>query len=268
MTINIPAFVINLRGKEADYETTKTKLNDYGFTNIQRFDAVVGKNLNISFQDKTYDPPRNVPISMEAYINMSEGRQLHRQIVGKGTIGCALSHYSLWKYLIDHPELDRLLIFEDDARPDDDYSIELLEKTINSVSQFDMISFGYSNIRGDVEDYNEYLNKFLGGEFFGLQGYLISRSGAQKLMKNMFPIEFQVDSYIGYIAKFDPEFKLYFTKDTFINQSKHVSSIQTLCIKCHVNDLDKLDEWIFLLKRMIPIIIIVYLCHRYYKKKN
>ena len=212
MTINTTAFIINLKGKEEDYEATKTKLNDYGFTNIQRFDAVIGKDLQISFQDKIYDPPRNVPVSMEAFIDITEGRSLHRQIVGKGTIGCALSHYSLWKWLVEHPEMDRLLIFEDDARPIDSYSIEMLEKTINSVSEFDIISFGYTTIRGNIEEYNEYVDKFLGGEFFGLQGYLVSRRGAQKLMKNMFPIEFQVDSYIGYIAKFDPEFKLYFTK--------------------------------------------------------
>ena len=269
MTINIIAYVINLKGKEQNYETTKIKLNDYGFINIQRFDAIVGKDLNYSFQDKIYDPAKNVPVSMEAYLNILNGRILHRQLIGKGTIGCALSHYSLWKWLVDHPEYQQLIIFEDDARPNNNYSIDFLQQIIASVPDFDMLSFGYSDIRGEIEEVNEYVSRFKGGEFFGLQGYMISQSGALKMMKYMFPIEFQVDSYIGYIAKFDPTFKLYMTKESLIDQSYHISSIQKPCVRCYINDLDNVYGWINLFtKKTILILIAIYIIYRMMSKKR
>jgi GR25 family glycosyltransferase involved in LPS biosynthesis len=115
----------------------------------------------------------------------------------KGVIGCALSHYQLWKELVEDKTHDYYVIFEDDIILNGDGSQfkERLDKLKPEMMKQDVLFLGYtifSDKREKVKDiYDtisndtlfkvEPLNKnlYIGGTF----AYSINKSGAQKLLR-------------------------------------------------------------------------------------
>jgi len=103
-----------------------------------------------------------------------------------GAIGCAMSHLTLWKQLLQDVNNDFYLILEDDIEFADDYSKKFTQ--ICEFEQKDIIFLGYSmmeaernkiDISGSTIQLNK-LNKtrYIGGFF----SYLINKKGAQKLV--------------------------------------------------------------------------------------
>ena len=247
--MNIPIYIINLKGKEENYIRLQKELSTQqmdgetqSFSNINRFQAVMGKELEYSFKQRTFEGIQNpIPVSLEAYINLTNGRVLHRSLTTKGALGCSLSHYLLWKKMVDE-NIDKIMILEDDAKIPSNF---LNKITLLSQKKYNVISFGYSTLRGkvsEIEGENELVTNQ--GEFHGTQGYLINKEGAALLMKYFFPIEMQVDSYMGYMNLFLSEvpnlksgLKMAFTKKSLVSQSFHTSSIQTSCMLCDLNDI-------------------------------
>jgi GR25 family glycosyltransferase involved in LPS biosynthesis len=112
----------------------------------------------------------------------------------KGVIGCALSHYNLWKQLVDDKTNDYYLIMEDDFTicPDFKEKLESLIKTDEFVKR-DIIFLGYHmfekerqenlntyNIFNDEPDKIVPLNKhfYIGGTFM----YSINKNGAKQML--------------------------------------------------------------------------------------
>jgi GR25 family glycosyltransferase involved in LPS biosynthesis len=91
------AYVINLERSKDRFQKIKKRLN-YVNLPFERFDAVDGSKLSQQHIDKLVHPIcKNV-------------------ICSKGMIGCAMSHYSLWKKMVDENK-EWMLILEDDAIP-------------------------------------------------------------------------------------------------------------------------------------------------------
>jgi GR25 family glycosyltransferase involved in LPS biosynthesis len=113
----------------------------------------------------------------------------------KGVIGCALSHKQLWENLIGEKYKNYYVIFEDDVQIHNKFSEYLsdIQEIILQIPDWDIIFLGYSLYDNDyklynVDDFNSDIpieitecdiNKYIGGIF----GYLISKSGANKLLK-------------------------------------------------------------------------------------
>jgi GR25 family glycosyltransferase involved in LPS biosynthesis len=112
----------------------------------------------------------------------------------KGVIGCALSHYNLWKQLVDDKTNDYYVIMEDDFTicPNFKEKLESLIKTDEFVKQ-DVIFLGYHmfekerqenlntyNIFNDEPDKIVPLNKhlYIGGTFM----YSINKNGAKQML--------------------------------------------------------------------------------------
>jgi GR25 family glycosyltransferase involved in LPS biosynthesis len=112
----------------------------------------------------------------------------------KAVIGCALSHYNMWKELLQ-TKYDYFLIMEDDIEIDIDYT-NIIDKLVYDMYKFDsywdIFYLGYSmfqhHLKPNTHVYrksnkditiHELNNDFYIGGFFG---YLISRSGAEKLV--------------------------------------------------------------------------------------
>jgi len=110
----------------------------------------------------------------------------------KGVIGCALSHYNLWKRLLDDSMHDYYLIMEDDFTLCSNFKkhIETL-KSNNEFSMRDVVFLGYSMFEKnrDYDIYNSVseavnvidLNKelYIGGFF----AYSINKAGARKMIE-------------------------------------------------------------------------------------
>jgi GR25 family glycosyltransferase involved in LPS biosynthesis len=69
-----------------------------------------------------------------------------------------------------------------------------VQQFLTSCKNPHMLLLGSFEKHMDSDSYE--LNK-IEGQFFGLHGYYITYTGAQILLKYLFPIEYQIDSYIS-----------------------------------------------------------------------
>ncbi len=104
----------------------------------------------------------------------------------KGVIGCALSHYEIWKSLIADTNYENYLVFEDDVEICDNFLFKFnhVLKLLNDKPDWDIVYLGYST-RSDKKYVNKELSireydlvNNIGGTFC----YLISKSGANKFL--------------------------------------------------------------------------------------
>jgi hypothetical protein len=75
----------------------------------------------------------------------------------------------------------------------------------------------------------------------GFNSYFISRSGAQKLLSECFPIQHHIDWFTGFYAQTHPDFKIVYNKSLNLDQDeafagKELSDIRTKDA-CHICDL-------------------------------
>jgi len=111
----------------------------------------------------------------------------------KGVIGCALSHYNLWKQLLNDPTNNYYLIMEDDFTVSTfaKEKIELLKKN-NVFLEHDILFLGYHTFEKDRKKLNDEYNDIKQVKLFhlkteiyvgGLFAYSINKRGAQKLVE-------------------------------------------------------------------------------------
>lgn len=139
----------------------------------------------------------------------------------KGFIGCALSHYNIWKELSKDTVHDFYLIFEDDLRFCDNY-ITKLEQVFQKMDTkiHEMIYLGYCMEPSDRLLYSgdennvtlEYLNRniYVGGFY----NYIITKTAALKILKyiNVYGIKHGID----YVVKLVPDLCMFETHPLFI----------------------------------------------------
>ena len=187
------SYVIHLSTKH-ERDHIIDELRQIGFQNIQNYDAVVGKNLRSSFE---YISPR-------VMLELAEGRTSNEGIVSMGAIGCYLSHINIWKEMLADPNISAIAIFEDDV--DTSQKDEVRQKLLNiseaiQKKDYDILFMGFSpRCNKNLPIINE--------RYTGNYSYIITRSGAKKLLRFAFPIDMHLDAYIGTIAKYDPTVKL------------------------------------------------------------
>jgi GR25 family glycosyltransferase involved in LPS biosynthesis len=137
----------------------------------------------------------------------------------RGVIGCALSHYYLWKLLLEDKKYDFYCIYEDDIELSDNYnaSIKKCQKFISENENVDLLFLGYHMFkenRGkyrniyDVTDENISfkqcnLNLYIGGTF----GYIISKQGAKKMLDYI--SENRIKHGIDYVMKINSKLNIY-----------------------------------------------------------
>ena len=103
----------------------------------------------------------------------------------RGVIGCALSHYTLWKQLINDTMNEYYIIYEDDIRLCDGYK-EKLYSLQQNLTGIDIVWLGFHVRREHVSKQHEQYSTpvqtdthiYIGGTF----SYLITKSGCQKLL--------------------------------------------------------------------------------------
>ena len=205
-------FVINLDHRPDRWQKIQNDFKDTGLK-LEKWNAIYGKNLDeTTIQEVTTD-----------YCN---------NFCTYGIIGCWLSHYTLWQYIVKN-NLDNVLILEDDAIPLPDFNNKLNETIIPT--NYDLVYIGYFNIfdcTAPLESMKQDKNAFINGvpsdnliiprRPIGLHGYLISNKGAQiltncpKLKKITHGIDLALSDYI--YADDNIEFNMYALKEPQITQ--------------------------------------------------
>ncbi|XP_073439011.1 procollagen galactosyltransferase 2 isoform X1 [Dendrobates tinctorius] len=139
------------------------------------FDAVDGKALNES-QIKTL----NIDV-LPGYQDPYSGRTLTR-----GEIGCFLSHYYVWKEVVDRG-LEKTLVIEDDVRFEYQFRSKLI-KLMNDIEKvaldWDLIYIGRKRmqVKRPEKAVPNVLNLVEADYSYWTLGYAISQKGARKLI--------------------------------------------------------------------------------------
>lgn len=243
---SIPLYYISF-DKNLDLEK---QARDCNFTNIHHFKAVNGKQYS---KEKLLE---DRVISYRSFGDLTEGRDQHQGMPSLGGIGCALSHYSLWKLCVDN-NYPYIIIVEDDIgfRNLSTQEIEIITDTISKPNGIYISPFYTFKIKDKQK-------------FFGLHFYVCSQSVCRKMMKNFFPIDVQVDAYLSYVFDQDKtiNLKLYKTlnqKEHYTKQSNIQESYRNICVKCYLP-----NNNVFYLGFIVFIITLVILCIYFYKKSK
>jgi procollagen-lysine,2-oxoglutarate 5-dioxygenase len=121
-----------------------------------------------------------------------------RKPMTKGEIGCALSHHSLWKRIVDE-QLAYTLILEDDAVLCPSFA-ESLKAQLASAPEYDILYVGRRPLR-EEDDTPFHPVKYS----YGTHAYMLSYQGAKKLMDGGFLNHLiPVDEYLPLM--YDPDY--------------------------------------------------------------
>lgn len=200
----IPTFVINLDRSKERWTRMQKALEDAGFpsNSYQRFSAVEGKKLDRDYIKSI--------LSVRAFFDLNKPRYEHRMFNNLGAIGCYLSHIKLAQHIVEN-QIPMALILEDDGIPNKDAMEKLQKLKLPEDGDMYILSAAFLP-NGMIQSYDDNWYR-LYNMFFGTQAYLLTFKGAQKILQKAFPIEVQVDAFIGMLSSLpDNYFKLYALK--------------------------------------------------------
>lgn len=177
------AYVINLRRRvdrktHINKELEKTKLDYIFWEAVDGQDEEHLENYEVNIMKDWKDP-------------------YNSKAMTRGEVGCGLSHYSIWKDIVDNSDKTKLnIIFEDDIILHDNFD-ELLDKYIDelngAVESYDMIYLGRKPIRRQNE--KKVSEHFVKPNYsYWTNAYILTWEGAKKLvdsnyLQNMIPAD-------------------------------------------------------------------------------
>lgn len=227
--------MINLKRKKHIADNSIDKLhnltnNNNIFNNIEIFEAVDGQLLNKN------DINNELTLKTKYTLNNPSS---YDDIRSYGEIGCYLSHTKIWKEIVNN-NYSNCIIFEDDVIPKIDY--ETIIKYIDNIpSNYDIAYLGWwsrnnmnNNNKNSYWLYSNYDNVYK-ENVLGLYSYIISNSGAKKLLSKAFPIDVQLDTYVSLYNNVNKDFIRYLSKKQLFVADKTVlgdDNTHTVCDKC------------------------------------
>ena len=190
----LQSVIINLEKETQKYENMSNKLNLFNIP-YSRFNAILGTDIYDNFK--------------------SSGQiQNNGYTLRPHQVGVWQSHYKIWQYMIFN-NIERLFIFEDDCSFVNDFK-DMYHKTLEMVQdkEYDILFLGYSGA-------NVIINKDLYLLDHGvprcLHSYVLTLSGAKKLVEKMSIIDYPIDEIIGRMF-FRKELKGYRTSYILVYQ--------------------------------------------------
>lgn len=210
------SYLINLDRREDRLENFMKNIKEKGllFDNLERFSAVDAKKLD--------DQYINSIIDVSARKGAFGEREYHEELNGRGSVGCYLSHVTLWKRCV---ELNQpILIMEDDINFVDGF-MEKLEKISEYLPRDGLTLFNYQfNTRPEKE--NEYIFKVK--HFFGLGFYTITPEFIKKILDFLFPIKYQIDSVLSFLSPFVNIYAVEYEGKPLVYQNDSKSDAQSV----------------------------------------
>lgn len=169
-------------------EINKSILSKY----CTRFKGVSGKYIDLRLIDNNIISGRARKDIQDQY------QRVYGVSLTYGALGCALSHRLIYQECANG--IKPFLVFEDDIilHKDFDYKLqEIIDLLINDHYIFDIIYLGYNEIANFSKTrINTVLSK-PSGLITGTYGYILSPSGAKKILNTIFPLDCQIDSSIS-----------------------------------------------------------------------
>jgi GR25 family glycosyltransferase involved in LPS biosynthesis len=187
----LPKKCINLRRRSDRWVDFQAQPGIQKFGTIEREEAVDAQTLDV-------EKDSNVALTVLYNIRKNE-RRSHYEIVSKSSVACYYSHVNLWKWLLTESSAPALCVMEDDLKVEPD-TFEKLQALMNdpAVASGDWDIFNPGAFVAAKKPVNgvicEYTRSFL------FHCYIITRRGAERLLKDAFPILMHVDHYASFCA--------------------------------------------------------------------
>jgi len=187
-------FVINLANTDTGKERwLEFKQKNFFAPYAERFSGIYGKTYN-------YNKEIRQGIIKENWDFGKWKGQSHSQIVplSKGEIGCCLSHYYVWKKIVDE-NIKTCLILEDDANKVDPQILNKINVSAAYLPKdWDVFLIGFWSHKGNNDTkINSHIWKVK--NFVMMHCYIINTRGAKKLM-NEIPINMPIDSWVSSVS--------------------------------------------------------------------
>ena len=168
----LPIIYINLDKNQDRNQFMLDQFKKYQITNYTRFSGINGRQYELSKGEK------------RLFANCN--------FLGRpstlGTIGCALSHYYVWKSIIQK-NIKQMIVLEDDSLLNGD-KLEYLDYIKTHLYHYDLI-FIHNGLPKKLPKTSNrrdrfYLHRFRGPEWYrqGTIGYVITKKGAEILYRN------------------------------------------------------------------------------------
>ncbi|KAM9307046.1 procollagen galactosyltransferase 2 [Pholidichthys leucotaenia] len=216
-------FLINLRRRPDRLQRMLLSLNELEI-DVKVVDAVDGNALNSS------DIKLLGVDLLPGFYDPFSGRTLT-----KGEVGCFLSHYYIWKEMVDM-QMDKALIFEDDVRFAANFKrrvLRLMEEVLQAELDWDIIYLGRKQVkRGQEEPVDGVRNLVVADYSYWTLSYAVSLQGAQKLV-NAEPLSkmLPVDEFLPIMYDKHPDEDY---KSHFLNRNLQAFSSHPLLVEpCH-----------------------------------
>lgn len=232
-------YIINLTEDKNKYETVIKNISLSPLLNNQyeRFNAVNGKYIDIRLlNDNILTDKAKEDIEFKK-------QKIYGISLTYGSLGCALSHYLLYKQILQHNKPS--IIFEDDIILVDNFNqkiMVLMDHIQNLI--YDICYLGYNIIPGFYkEDVNSVIAK-PSGLITGLYAYIVTPQGAKKLLDNIFPLNHQIDSSISRnqdkLSLVCSTELLVKVRTNFISKTQKSASCENYCQTESISDWNKL----------------------------
>lgn len=219
---DIPIFVINLDSDVKRWNYIKYQLDYIKSNNYERVSAVDMRKPNMA---NLYKDDR---ISLYTKFTIQKKHRCdHKQIDRTGAIGCTLSHYNIWKKIIDN-NIQIAIIMEDDMHLMSNF-YESLQKEIEKYNrEFDILNIGYvKNYFSEIENSKLY---------FGTGCYVVTKEACEILCKYVFPIDTHVDAYFFLLNQFGYIKMIMSDKDIIFHGGNFDTNISHGVLKCPDNN--------------------------------
>jgi len=178
-------FVINLKRRQDKLERIKKRLQKYSELDYEIFCAIDGKTIDNQYMEKN---------GYKSYPNWYDPN-LKRKMT-KGEIGCSLSHWNVWKIILEK-QLEYALIIEDDAEFTEQFS-EKIKLIPEYLKDNDLIYLGRKVFNTNEEKIDDHICK--PNFSYWTVGYAVSLNGVKKLVDTGFDQKIiPVDEFLPYM---------------------------------------------------------------------
>lgn len=213
-------FVISLGQDSKRWKAAQKRLTAAGFPrqDFRRWPAVDGNALSNDALASAIVHPRalytieNMPLCLY-------------DVETWGTIGCYLSHWSLWYYVASN-QVPAILVFEDDVVPRWNIVRDKLPQMIGGLvkeaggtNNFDIMRFEWMGFDKNVRERhsaNLYRSK---GLVVNMGAYIITLRGARKLLRHAMPVNDPIDMLLAFTERTHD-------KDFVSLLSRHILTVQ------------------------------------------
>ncbi|CAI8006303.1 Procollagen galactosyltransferase 1 [Geodia barretti] len=232
-------YVVNLARRPERRARMTTLLDEMGY-NYTIFNAIDGRNLNDSYLEDELGI-RYLDIELDEF-------EANNKKMRKGQVGCFLSHYTIWKKMLEEKQ-ETILVMEDDVKFKTFFSrglSEIIMDAKRNVPDWDHIYLGRVKVdRRAIEPHvpgTQWLVK--PAHSFLMLCYLLSRRGAEKLiaadpLSKLLPTDEFISLMRGTPAKRGKKWALHYPLRNLNSYSAHptlVSPTHFYGHKDHVTD--------------------------------